>query len=528
MNGYGWAMLLFFAAPSLLFADAETSGELTAKRVLAKLYEAAGQFHVKLPEVKISKENQKVAAYYPAKNRIVLDQKALDVCLALGKDSLNALAFILSHELAHSFQTDVRAKKSATNFLSYDHAYHADIRTEKVADIQGVFNAFLAGYSLRKVVPELLPKLYDAYQLTGKTLKGYPTLEERSHTTAEVLKITNTLIDLFENANYLLVAEEYTLAAVNYEHILKYVQGRELHNNLGVICLLQAMELYLPATDRFVHPVELDASSLLTKIKKSRGDEYKPTPQERLERTNLIAKAVSYFSSAVRLDGNYQIAKLNHACALNLLEKPKEALAFLQSNKLLSPKIKNKELGTKARLAEGIAHALLNDLATADARFSQGLKSGFPYLDAMALFNQNALWQRPPFDLRDHCFQFPESFSSLMQSIPMGKTSQLEPLPLDEQGHCLRKLEQGNTSTFSYGDKSGNLVSLIRFRNELAGKPDLLALDGTPDRAFFYNIVSTGGGYFIKSSDINSGNKYVLKLNAKGEIQEMAKVVFHR
>ncbi|MBK9015481.1 MAG: hypothetical protein IPM82_16240 [Saprospiraceae bacterium] len=236
-----------------------------AQQILDKLYLAAGQYAIKKPGLEMTKENMKVAAYYPARNVIVLDEKTYLLCRSLGKDSSHALAFVLGHELTHAFQIEVKIAKATTNFLSYDQTYKVETQTEKTADINGVFTAFLAGYRLSGVVPKLLPKLYEAYGLTGRTLRGYPSLEERSQSAKEVLDITDKLIDLYEASSYMLAAGYYDLAATNYEYILQYYEGREVYNNLGVLYLYQAMEHYLPQTDRFVYPIEIDAATLLKK-----------------------------------------------------------------------------------------------------------------------------------------------------------------------------------------------------------------------------------------------------------------------
>lgn len=497
------------------------TAEYTATKVLAKLYESAGQLNIERPTLKLANENKRVAAYYPKNNTIVLDQKAFDICKGMGKDSLSALAFILGHELSHAFQKEVKTK-SGTNFLTYDQTYKVDTRTEKVADIHGVFTAFLAGYRLKAVVPKLLPLLYDAYGLTNKTLQGYPTLEERSRSAQEVLDITDTLIDLYETGNYLLAAGYYDLAASNYTYILQYYQGREIHNNLGVLYLFQALEYYQPQTDRFVYPVEMDAATQLQKIEKSRGPQ-DLSLQDKLARMQFLNKANTHFMQAIALDSKYLTAKLNYVCTLALLQKPKDALAYFQKNKLLKTASKDAAMTAKLKLVQGILNALMNDKMGATASFHEVTKSSVQTAAVTARYNLDVLQNTPVLFLPEHEFEFPERFKTLVKSIKMSKTSQVEPLVLNEGGDFVKHLSEGSTETFSFGKKGVNVVSFIRFKNNLASEIDLLDLTEPLDKSFFYNLVSTPNGFFLKSDT----DGILVKVSNDGKVQEMAKMIKH-
>jgi hypothetical protein len=501
--------------PILKLAPSEQE---TAAKVLAKLFVAAGQPNVKQPTVKITSENKKVAAYYPKNNSIFLDQKAWDICRSMGKVSLDALAFILGHELAHAFQKEVRLQKQTTNFLSYDKAYAQAIRTEKVADIQGVFTAFLAGYRPGEVVPVLLRRLYEAYLLTGRQLTGYPTLEERSRSADEVLDIVGVLVDLYETTNYLIVAKQYELASVNYEYIRQYYQGREISNNLGVLYLLTAMEYYLPATDRYVYPVEIDNTTPLKKLEKARGG-YDLSPTERLLRNRLIEKAIASFREALLLDKNYRAAQLNLICALNLVEKPQEALDFAQKHKLKPGSFKKTRFASDLYLALGISYALKQDAITANSYFSNAMNAGQPASQLQAKFNLDVLANKEVIFFPGQTVELPEEFTQLIKSIGLGRISQAEPLLLGENGYLLRRQKDGKTATFSFGNQNGSIASLVRFINDLSAKTVLPALSEPLERSFFYNLVATSHGYYLLS-----GNDVVLKLSPQGAVEEIVRV----
>ncbi len=493
-----------------------------AQQILDKLYLAAGQYAIKKPGLEMTKENMKVAAYYPARNVIVLDEKTYLLCRSLGKDSSQALAFVLGHELSHAFQKELGKTKSGTNFLSYDQTYKVDTRTEKTADINGVFTAFLAGYRLSGVVPKLLPKLYEAYGLTGRTLRGYPSLEERSQSAKEVLEITDELIDLYETSSYLLAAGYYDLAATNYEYILQYYQGREVHNNLGVLYLYQAMEHYLPQTDRFVYPIEIDAATQLKKIDKARGPQ-ELSMQEKLVRMQLLNKASNHFMQAISLDKNYLTAKLNYVCALGLQQKPKDALAYFQKKKLQKAASKSKAEAEKFKLVEAILSALMNDKLGAEAGFHDLLKSKNQPVAVAARYNLNVVQNKVIVMLPEHEFEFPERFKTMMKNVKLGRISQVEPLVLNEKGDLVRHLTEGSTDTFSFGNKRGNVLSIIRFKNKMAEGFKLEELTESLDQSFFYNLVSTTTGYFLTSEK----DGIIIKVTNDGKVEEMAKVVKH-
>ncbi len=500
---------------------ADTATELNvAQTILDKLYLAAGQFAVSKPRLEMSKENGKGAAYYYSKNLIVLDEKTYEICRSMGKDSTEALAFILAHELSHALKAATKKGKTPTNFLAYDQNFEADTRDEKTADINGIFTAYLAGYKLTKVVPKLLPVLYDTYGLTGRTIKGYPSLDERRRSVKEVLEISDDLIDLYETSSYLLAAGYYDMAATNYEYILQYYQGREIFNNLGVLYLYQAMDIYLPQTDRFVYPIELDASTQLKKI--GRGAE-EPSMQQKIVRMQLLNKANNHFMTAIALDRNFTSAKLNYVCALSLQQKQRDAMAYFQKKKLRKAAEKNANLSDKYQLVEGIINALANDKSAAETAFKALLKSKNQAVALAARYNLDALRENPKVIAPKNEFEFPQRYKTMMNAIKMPKMSQVQPLSLDDNGDFVKHLKEGTTETFTFGNKQRNIFSIIRFQNSLAPNIDLLELSEPLSQSFFYNLVTTNTGYFLMSYEDN----LVIKVSTTGKVEEMAKLIKH-
>ncbi|MEO1264042.1 MAG: hypothetical protein AAFZ15_34875, partial [Bacteroidota bacterium] len=256
--------LLVFTATSLFAVNRTGLG--LAQQILDDLYEVSGQFVQEKPSLLLSDENKRVASYSPSKNLITIDKKALEICESMGNEKANALAFLIGHELTHAFQKEVRMHGETTHFLAYDHHYDNMVRTEKVADIQGVFTGYLANYGMQKAIPVVLEKIYGAYGLMGKQLPNYPTFEERMASAREVIRLVDELIDLFETNAYLLALGEYKEASYILEYIIEYYQGHEIQNNLGVCYLYSAKEFIDNEIDQFAFPVRLDGSSNLQKI----------------------------------------------------------------------------------------------------------------------------------------------------------------------------------------------------------------------------------------------------------------------
>jgi hypothetical protein len=278
----------------------------------------------------------------------------------MGADSLDALAFLLGHELTHAYQHARTKTGFISSFLAYDKAKNADTHKENEADLQGAFNAYLAGYDIKNNIPIILEKLYIAYQLKGKTLSGYPSLDERLQVANTVQKTVNDLIQVYETANYMTAMGQYTFARLCYEHILEVYQNREIYNNLGVLSALTATELSAKNGDMWQYPYEIDWQTRLSR-KKSRGVEA-ISEEQHTERLALLSKAKGYFETAYRMDKNYATAAINALCVSAQLGNVDVA-----ERRYKSLKIKDNVQKEYARMAYAIA-LCHNPLKQQDAR----------------------------------------------------------------------------------------------------------------------------------------------------------------
>lgn len=142
----------------------------------------------KLEFVKKGKLPVQPARYSPKPiPKIEIDVALYKICQTFGKDSLNALAVVLSHELTHYYNDHTFCSDYAfANFKSNAQlqskigqaSYNARIEKESEADIKGFFYAAAAGFQPHGLQGLLIGKVYAAYKLAD-IQKGYPSRQER-------------------------------------------------------------------------------------------------------------------------------------------------------------------------------------------------------------------------------------------------------------------------------------------------------------------------------------------------------------
>lgn len=382
-------LLVFFGVP--LFG---VSSSPLAQKVLDKLYEANRNFLYLKPSLEITDETFAVASYWPRENSIKLEKKALEVCHSLGENAEAALAFIIGHELAHAYQKERRNFIDPTNYLSMGltdvaHSKHH----EREADIFGVFSAYLAGYKTIQVLPPLIKKLYEGYDISDKKLANYPSLGVRERTAREVRKKVEELINIFDIANYLSIIGEYELAASCYQHISESYRGPELLNNEGIAYVLHAMNLSKNNVDKYLYPLEIDSDTRLKRPKLLKGDRALSPTEERYRHAYLL-KAMEKFKEAQLLDPNYYAADINIMCVYNLMGNRRKAIDYYYTNQskfFIANNIQRK----KADLALAIAKSKtsLNESKAIWERLSSDRNYGIAHQANYNLKETNGEWK---------------------------------------------------------------------------------------------------------------------------------------
>lgn len=356
----------------------------TVEKVLSNLYRAASVPQIHKPKIALVKGSSIGAVYVPGQNLIRIEEKLYDICVEFNKDSLNALAFVISHELSHAIQKHVKFSNDASNFLMTNNMGKSKFHEEKEADLQGAFICYLAGYNPSKVLKNLINSIYDQYKLKDEILANYPPKSERINSSDSVLEMANELYQLFECANILIIQAEYKLADLCYRYILKKYQGAEIYNNLGLVSLYLAFELHDEEKDYYAYPFELDLNSNLTKIKRARGP---ISEEDRIIRKRHIVQAVQLFEKSLELNPEYSTAAINLICALNLEGNYLKAVSFynqfLKTNRSLLP-----DKLMKLKMAVGISFALQQQ-SSCLTYFKSVIKSPVLLLKHMAYHNIN-------------------------------------------------------------------------------------------------------------------------------------------
>ena len=292
---------------SILFLTvAQAQDLLQARQILKKLYESRGDYRLPIPDISIERTENAVARYLPSEHRIIVEQKAVEICRQLGPDYPSALAFLIGHELAHSYQSP---NSATAGFSTSINRYPASIRREKIADIQGAMNTHLAGYPIRRMIPTLLNRLYESYQIESEQLRGYPHLVERMNTAEEIVQLTDTLIQVFEAGHWLAAMGLYELASKAYEYVKEYYAGKEILNNLASLYCLRAMAIGGKQNDPFLLPLTFDTQSRLQRPRVA-----PLRPEEIALRKKYLQTAHDYLAQAKEIDPEYSPALINDLC----------------------------------------------------------------------------------------------------------------------------------------------------------------------------------------------------------------------
>jgi predicted Zn-dependent protease len=266
--------------------------------------------------------------------KIVIDVDLYKICQSFGKDSLNALAVVLSHELTHYYNDHTFCSDYAyVSLYSSNPVLAKEIRNssltsrkekETEADIKGFFFAAAAGYKPFGLQGQVIDKIYTAYGLTNTQL-GYPSKQDRKELALSAEKQASELYKHFESGLLALKNKQYDMAIALFEKANK-IPFRENLNNIGVAKVLKALELKVPSKGeidspkRFQYPLEIDIVSRLNKeVTRNSSD------TEKL--SNLLFDAQKDFEKAITLDPSYYKSRINLACVYDLLGKHLSAIA---------------------------------------------------------------------------------------------------------------------------------------------------------------------------------------------------------
>ncbi len=308
-----------------------------AQRVYDELVQVIGDGRTP-PQMQIlaqgGRGRMKVAWFLPRAHTITLEERAYDLCVAQGADSLDALAALLGHELAHFYQDHGWVGDFGNGFADLEVGQMLGdlqqnpvkvVELEAEADYFGGYFGYMAGYNTLQATPSLLESIYTEYALDGD-MEGYPALAERQEIARRSQDQLGQLVPVFEAGQQLLLIGHYPEAARCFEFIGRTFPSREIHNNAGVAWLQGALELGAAAALDLVLPVELDGQTRLRQEQAgARGE------RSGLDAKQMIEAGRMAFERARVKDPQYSTAYTNLAClalvrgesqaALNLAEE---------------------------------------------------------------------------------------------------------------------------------------------------------------------------------------------------------------
>ena len=266
---------------------------------------------------------------------IKVDLALYKLCQTFGKDSLNALAVVLSHELTHYYNDHTFCSDYAfANFKSNAQlqskigqaSYNARIEKESEADIKGFFYAAAAGFQPHGLQGLLIGKVYAAYKLAD-IQKGYPTKQERIDIADNAEKKAVQLFEFFKNGLIALENKQYDQAIEFFNKANSQVPFRENWNNIGVAKARKALSLKVNSKAevdnpiRFLYPLEVENKSRLLNERTRSIDDTSDEIEE------LLNEAQSAFEKAIQLDPSFHKSRINLACVFDLLDKHTSAIA---------------------------------------------------------------------------------------------------------------------------------------------------------------------------------------------------------
>ena len=304
-----WLFWLFCCFSGVLHS--QTVSESTVRSLYDQLVDAIGNVHPRAPKLVFKNSTRNPASFNPITHEISLENKVLGICHSFGSDSLSALAYILSHELAHSYCEHGWQTKFAG--LDFSNAMDRKLESteqriddETEADVKAGFYSHLAGYDALSVADDFLVRVYRAYDLPD-SIPGYPSLNNR----IEIIKANKSRFDklkrMYDSAIRCFVLGQYDYATRLFDQIIaEGFTSREVYNNLGLCLVYRALDFGAEELGGgLLYPFELDLNTRLNVQATTRGN------SDLSSAISFLEDAEKEFETALRLSPNYAEAKSN-------------------------------------------------------------------------------------------------------------------------------------------------------------------------------------------------------------------------
>ncbi len=341
----------------------------TATKVFEDLIQARGEFRMAPPSFVMNEGRQYIAWMHPGRQEIGVEEKAYDVCTKLGRDSLNALAMLIGHELVHYYEKHDWSRHffRINDFMtasSRDELMRDGLKFEAQADHLGGVLAISAGYNPYAISGRLLELAYKEYGLPEEN-PPYPSLSERVQISKQTASRLRKLHSVYQMASLLTMIGAYPTANQYYKYLLKEYQSYEVYNNAGGNAALAALHYFEPAEMPYVLPFELDINSRLDQLVTRF-----PADREK-QRARFLSDAERWFKSARELAPDEPSPVLNLAL-IHLLHGAYNDAVYLTNKVIEISKGKERSKTTADALVTlGIIEALKGNESEAQRLFSE-------------------------------------------------------------------------------------------------------------------------------------------------------------
>ncbi len=473
-----------------------------ATRVFNMLVEAKGVKNMRRPTFIMQNAERRPAWTKPGDAIVVLEEKAYDICIETGKDSMNALAALLAHELIHYYEKH-DWKQGFTHQIAEMSTGSStgrgtnDLDLEFQADYMGGLLAHMAGYQTLGVMPELLKKIYDGYHLSELAEGAHPSLKNRKVIAQNSDLLLTKYSRIFDMSLYMTAIGQYDLARQYLDFLLvkTQFQSREIYNNIGVLSLLSAIDLFSADELKYHYPVELELTTRMS----TRAGAHEM-------RTVLLEDALYNFKNASILDEAFSTAFLNLSTAYLLQNKVLDASYYAQ---------KALEGYTATQDSHGISEAnvLLGIIAAVQGESD---KASDLFIAANSVLGRNNLCILKG---RDECGMSPERNTNNNSNIVDGvNLNQLYARIMQDKEQALLSIDIDEQNSFHSIAKPNSEI-LLNLNHNIMGDYTFFQLVNSPG-INYQGVLEVGSsyddvvGYFGQpSNEFCANDKCILNFN---------------
>jgi tetratricopeptide (TPR) repeat protein len=296
------------------------------------------------PEIKITKTKNNPA--YISKGVIYIDIRLVNL-LCDTDEFESKMAYVLSHELAHHYLNHSWASNTGLSYSNPIGEFIEDNSNlfsktqrkldESQADLFGGFFSQISGYDALLYGKETLKSIYEEYSIP-KNLKGYPSLDERLDIVDSNVKKSNDLASIFHFGNMALAVGKLGMARNCFKEILNNnFTSREIYNNLGLSFLLNAIENSDSTISKYSYPIFIEQNTR-AEVFSTRSGNFTNDPKLDL------SDAIKYFENSLRLDSNFEPAKINLLVSDLILKKLNNNLSNSYLKDLESTEVNNQSI----------------------------------------------------------------------------------------------------------------------------------------------------------------------------------------